>query len=121
MSCEDGALFPLGSLAVITHGKYVGEICAVIGSSGKLNYGSMLLVANGRTIGAKKPKRKNPKHLRSLPGRIVSTEIAQRLARGRVLDDGWLIEAIGRLIKVDSQLQPKEVGSFEWQKTMSLR
>ena len=121
MSCDDDALFPLGSLAVITHGKCAGEICAVIGSSGKLNYGSALLVANGRTIGAKKPKRKNPKHLRSLPGRIVSTEIVQRLARGKVLDDGWLIEAIRRLNEIDSQLRPKEVGSFEWQKTMSSR
>ena len=96
MSCEDDALFPLGSLAVITHGKYAGEICAVIGSSGKLSCGSALLVVNGRTIGAKKPKRKNPKHLRSLSGRIVSAKIAQRLAQGKVLDDGWLIEAIRR-------------------------
>jgi len=96
MSCENDALFSLGSLAVITHGKCAGEICAVIGSGGKLCYGSALLVANGRTIDAKKPKRKNPKHLRSLPGRIVSAEIAQWLAQGKVLDDGWLIEAIRR-------------------------
>ena len=99
MSCEDDVLFPLGSLAVITRGKSAGEICAVIGSDGKLKYGNALLVANGRTISAKKPKRKNPKHLRELPVRTVSAEIAQRLAQGKILDDGWLIGAIARRVR----------------------
>ena len=99
MKCEKDDLFPLGSLAIVTRGKCAGRICAVVGKSGKLTCGSALLIADGKAISARNPKRKNPKHLKDPANRVVSEEIAQRLAQGKTLDDGWLIEAIRRRMR----------------------
>lgn len=121
MSCNNDVFFPLGSLVIVTRGKCAGAVCAVIGNYDKPECGRMLLIADGRALSAKKPKRKNPKHLTKLPGSVVSVEIAQRLAQGTTLDDGWLNEAILRRMRENLQLNPEEVCSFEWQKTTSLR
>jgi ribosomal protein L14E/L6E/L27E len=92
ISCENDGLFPLGALVVIKRGKHVGSVCAVVGNDKK---SGKILIANGVEISAKKPKRKNIRHLGW--GNTLSPDVADRLARGKIIDDGWLKEVLRRL------------------------
>jgi hypothetical protein len=53
-----------------------------------------ILIADGRRIRAGRPKRKNARHVERTG--VVLGEVAQRLARGEAIDDGWLCEVIAR-------------------------
>jgi ribosomal protein L14E/L6E/L27E len=91
ISCENDGLFPLGALVVIKRGKHAGSVCVVVGNdrnSGKI------LIANGVEISAKKPKRKSIRHISC--GNTFSPDVADRLARGKIIDDGWLKEVLRR-------------------------
>lgn len=89
MSCDRDRLFPVGSLAIVKRGKYAGSACVVVGTDPR---DSRILVANGGTISAKHPKRKNIRHLQRT--HYVFDEVRGRLARGEILDDGWLAELL---------------------------
>ena len=86
MSCGNDGLFPLGSLVIVKRGKYAGSACVVVGIDPK---DSRILIANGKSISTKHPKRKNIRHLQRT--NFVFDEIKGRLARGEILDDGWLV------------------------------
>ena len=85
MSCNSLGLFSLGSLVKVKCGKYAGSFCAVLGTDEK---NGRILIADGRNISVKKMKQKNIRHVQET-GQVIP-EIAERAARGKVLDDGWL-------------------------------
>lgn len=85
ISCDDNSLFPLGSLVIVKRGKYAGSACVVVGTDSR---DARILIANGKTISTKRPKRKNIRHLQRT--NCTFDEIKGRLARGEILDDGWL-------------------------------
>jgi len=89
MSCDNDRLFPVGSLAIVKRGKYAGSACVVVGIDPR---DSRILIANGRTISARHPKRKNIRHLQRT--NHVFDEARERLARGEILDDGWLADLL---------------------------
>ena len=80
-------LFPVGSLVIVKRGKYAGSACVVVGRDPK---DARILIANGKDISAKHPKRKNIRHLQRT--NCAFEEIRGRLARGEILDDGWLTD-----------------------------
>ena len=86
--------FPLGSLVIVKRGHHVGSVFAVLGILNEQNR-DRILIADGICISADKPKRKNPRHVTAVG--IVSSDVAERLAGGRKIDDGWLAEVISRL------------------------
>jgi ribosomal protein L14E/L6E/L27E len=92
ISCENDGLFPLGTLVVVKRGKHAGSVCAVVGNDKK---DGKILIADGVRISAKKPKRKSARHVEA--GNGFSAEVALRLARGKIIDDGWLKETLCRL------------------------
>jgi ribosomal protein L14E/L6E/L27E len=94
MSCENNT-FPLGSFVVVKRGHYAGSVFVIIGTDKKAAENDRILIADGGKISVRKPKRKNLRHVETT-GKF-SVEIAQRLAGGKCLDDGWLHEIISRL------------------------
>jgi hypothetical protein len=91
MSCDDDGLFPLGRLVAVKRGKHAGSVCVVVGIDEK---DGKILIADGRKISVKRPKRKSSRHVEATDS--VSTEVASRLAGGKVLDDGWLHSILSR-------------------------
>ena len=86
--------FPLGSLVIVKRGHHVGSVFVVLGIRSEQNR-DRILIADGIRISADKPKRKNPRHV--VAAGIVSSDVAERLAGRRKIDDGWLAEVISRL------------------------
>jgi ribosomal protein L14E/L6E/L27E len=86
--------FPLGSLVIVKRGHHAGSVFAVLGILNEQNR-DRILIADGMRISAGNPKRKNPRHVMSAG--IVSSDVAERLAGGHKIDDGWLAEVISRL------------------------
>jgi ribosomal protein L14E/L6E/L27E len=86
--------FPLGSLVIVKRGRHAGSVFAVVGICSEQNR-DRILIADGIRISADKPKRKNPRHVTAAGA--VSSDVAERLAGGRKIDDGWLAEVISRL------------------------
>jgi microcompartment protein CcmK/EutM len=107
MSREDSA-FPLGSLVLVKRGHHAGSVFAVVGIERGAGKNELILIADGERISARKPKRKNPRHI--VKAEIVSDEIATRLAGGKCIDDGWLAEVLNRQKKEISRLILEEVG-----------
>ena len=93
MSCSRIGLFSLGSLVKVKRGKYSGSFCAVLEIDKK---DDRILIADGRNISVKKMKRKNIRHVQETG--FVFAEIAERVARGKILDDGWLQSILKRQI-----------------------
>lgn len=90
MSCEKTG-FPLGSLVIVKRGKYSGAVCVVVGFD---ENDDKILIADGKHISVKKTKRKGLRHVQET-GRI-SNEVAERVAGGKILDDGWLVSILAR-------------------------
>lgn len=93
MSCENDAVFPLGSLVLVKRGRHTGSVCVVVGFE-KTSRGDRIMLADGRRFKVGRPKRKNVRHI-DATGEVV-IEVAQRLERGDSLDDGWLCEILSR-------------------------
>lgn len=89
MSCGYDSLFSLGSLVFVKRGKHAGSACVVVGMDSR---DLRILIANGTSISAKRPKRKNIRHLQRT--NIMFDKVRGRLARGEILDDGWLAEQL---------------------------
>ena len=85
MNCETDRLFPLGSLVTVKRGKYAGSVCVIVGIDKK---DGRILIADGNNISSHRPKRKSLRHIEKVSD--ISTEVAERLAKGKTLDDGWL-------------------------------
>jgi hypothetical protein len=116
MSREHDAFSP-GSLVLVKRGHHAGSVFAVIGTGENSEKNVRILIADGRKISARKPKRKNPLHVRAAG--VESVEIARRVAGGKRIDDGWLAEIISRLQTEIPGLILEEVGRSVCRKTTS--
>jgi len=116
MSREENA-FPLGSLVLVKRGHHAGSVFAVVGIECHSGIYEAALIADGKHISARKPKRKNTRHI--VKSGVVACEVAARLAGGKCIDDGWLFEIISRLKNEISRLILEEVGQSVCRKTMS--
>ena len=116
MSSEENA-FPLGSLVLVKRGHHAGSVFAVIGIECRSGTYEGVLIADGKHISARKPKRKNTRHI--VKSGVVICELATRLTGGKCIDDGWLVETISRLKNEISRLILEEVGQSVCRKTMS--
>jgi hypothetical protein len=116
MSRENRAFSP-GSLIFVKRGHHAGSVFAVIGTSENSEENARILIADGRKISARRPKRKNPQHVQATG--IESVEIARRIAEGKFIDDGWLAAIVSRLEIEIPRLILEEVGRSVCRKTMS--
>jgi ribosomal protein L14E/L6E/L27E len=116
VSGEDRTFLP-GSLVFVKRGHHAGSVFAVIGAGENSAENDRILIADGRKISARKPKRKSPRHVETAG--IVSAELTQRLAKGKRIDDGWLAEIVSRLEIEISRLTLEEVGRSVCRKTTS--
>jgi len=110
-------VFPLGSLVLVKRGHHRGAVFAVIGIEFNSGTSDRVLIADGKYISARRPKRKNTRHI--VKSGVVVCELAARLAGGKCIDDGWLFETVSRLKNEISRLIPEEVGQYECRKTTS--
>lgn len=76
---------------IVQQGRNKGTVCVVVGFD---ENDDKILIADGKHISARKTKRKSLCHVRET-GRI-SGEVAERVARGKTLDDGWLVDILRR-------------------------
>jgi hypothetical protein len=109
--------FPPGGLVLVKRGHHAGSVFAVIGTGENSEGNVRILIADGRKISARKPKRKNPRHIEAAG--VESAEIATRLVGGKRIDDGWLAEILSRLEIEIPRLILEEVGRSVCRKTMS--
>jgi hypothetical protein len=116
MSREESP-FPLGSLVLVKRGHHAGSVFAVVGLECRSGTYDRVLIADGRYISARKPKRKNMRHI--VKSGVVVSELAARLAGGKNIDDGWLCEAVSRPKNDISRLILEEVGQSVCRKTTS--
>jgi len=116
MNGEENA-FPLGSLVFVTQGHHVGSVFVIIGIECDFGKNDRVLIADGRSISARKPKRKNPRHI--MKTGIISHEVEARLAEGKCIDDGWLINTVFSQKNNISRLILEEVGQSVCRKMTS--
>ena len=115
MSREENA-FPLGSLVLVERGHHAGSVFVVVGTECHAGAYDGVLIADGKHISARKPKRKNTRHV--VKSGVVACEVATRLAGGKSIDDGWLFEIISSHKNEISRLILEEVGQSVCRKTM---
>jgi ribosomal protein L24 len=89
----DGEVFVPGRLVLVKRGSCAGKWCVVLG----VDRDGRVLVADGRSRSARRPKRKNPRHLQ--PSGVVIEEVASLLSQGSELDDGRLSFLIAAVIE----------------------
>lgn len=78
----------IGDVVIVRRGKHTGKPFAVVGTEG----GARVLIADGINYSADKPKKKNVLHLQRT---LMNLEdVAGRVAGGKPLDNGWLVEKI---------------------------
>ena len=116
MSREENA-FPLGSLVLVKRGHHAGSLFAVVGIQQHSGMSERILIADGKYISARRPKRKNARHIVKLG--VVDSKLAARLTGGKCIDDGWLFEIVMRLKNEISRLILEEVGQSVCRKTTS--
>lgn len=78
----------VGDLVLIRQGKYAGSSFAVVGVEGE----TRAWVADGKHYPAAKPKKKNVLHLQRT--RQYLEDVAERVAGGKPLDNGWLVQKL---------------------------
>jgi len=78
--------FQAGDVVLVRRGRYAGTRFVVVGTEGE----SRVFITDGRNYRTEKPKKKNTAHLqRTL---INLEDVAGRVAGGKPLDNGWLIQ-----------------------------
>ena len=81
-----------GDVVFVRRGKNNGKQFVVVGIESE----TRVFIADGRTYSVKKPKKKNVKHLqRTL---INLEDVAGRVAGGKPLDNGWLIQKVSTIL-----------------------
>lgn len=80
--------FKAGDLVTVRRGKHTGTPFVVIGTEGA----SRAYITDGKNYPVLRPKKKNTAHLRKTL--INLDDVAGRVAGGKPLDNGWLIQRI---------------------------
>lgn len=81
-----------GDIVIVRRGKYAGRHFAVVG-----NDSGRILIANGAEYKAAKPKKKNVIHLQQT--HYYLEDVAGRVAGGKPLDNGWLMQKISHVLE----------------------
>jgi len=77
-----------GDVVKVRQGKYTGNLFVVVATEGE----SRAFITDGKKYSTNKPKKKNVMHLQRT--QINLEDVAGRVAGGKPLDNGWLIQRI---------------------------
>lgn len=108
-SSKDAGAFRTGDVVIVRRGKFAGRPFAVVGA-----HDGRILIANGSEYTASKPKRKNVIHLQQTHYNLE--DVAGRVASGKPLDNGWLMQEISVVMNKDCTSCKQEDGSAGWPK-----
>lgn len=108
-SSKNAGAFRAGDIVIVLRGKFSGRPFAVVGA-----HDGRILIANGAEYTASKPKRKNVIHLQQTHYNLE--DVAGRVASGKPLDNGWLMQEISVVMNRDCTSCKQEDGSAEWPK-----
>ena len=101
--------FRTGDIVIVRRGKYAGNPFAVMGASD-----DRILIANGAEYTAARPKKKNVIHLQQTHYNLE--DVAGRVAGGKPLDNGWLMQKISKVLEKSGTSCKQEDEAAEWQK-----
>lgn len=101
--------FRVGDIVVVKRGKFAGKAFAVVGAADE-----RILIANGSEYTASKPKKKNVIHLQQTHYNLE--DVAGRVASGKPLDNGWLVQEISVVMKRNCISCKQEDRSAGWPK-----
>lgn len=101
--------FRTGDVVIVRRGKYAGKPFAVMGACD-----GRILIANGAEYTAARPKKKNVIHLQQTHYNLE--DVAGRVAGGKPLDNGWLMQEISVVMNKDCTSCKQEDGSAGWPK-----
>ena len=88
---QEGAL-ETGDVVFVRRGKNKGKFFVVVGIESE----TRVFIADGSKYSVGKPKKKNVKHLQRT---LMNLEdVAGRVAGGKPLDNGWLIQKISTIL-----------------------
>lgn len=101
--------FRTGDVVIVRRGKYAGKTFAVMGACD-----GRILIANGAEYTAARPKKKNVIHLQQTHYNLE--DVAGRVAGGKPLDNGWLMQKISKLLENSGTSCEQEDEAAEWPK-----
>ena len=101
--------FRTGDIVIVRRGKYAGKPFAVMGASD-----DRILIANGAEYTAARPKKKNVIHLQQTHYNLE--DVAGRVAGGKPLDNGWLMQKISKVLENSGTSCKQEAEAAEWPK-----
>ena len=101
--------FCTGDVVLVRRGKYAGMPFAVVGAEN-----GRILIANGAEYKAAKPKKKNVIHLQQTHYNLE--DVAGRVAGGKPLDNGWLMQKISGITEPGGTSCKQEDEAAEWPK-----
>lgn len=101
--------FCTGDVVIVRRGKYAGKAFIVTGRSD-----DRILIANGAEYKAARPKRKNVIHLQQTHYNLE--DVAGRVADGKTLDNGWLVQKISTVLETGCTSCKQEDEAAEWPK-----
>lgn len=101
--------FCAGDVVIVSRGKFAGKPFAVMGTDG-----CRIMIANGADIKTAKPKRKNVIHLQQTHYNLE--DVAGRVAGGKPLDNGWLMQKISAFAEYSGTSCKQEDEAAEWPK-----
>ena len=101
--------FRTGDVVIVRRGKYAGKPFAVMGACD-----GRILIANGAEYTAARPKKKNVIHLQQTHYNLE--DVAGRVAGGKPMDNGWLMQNISKLLENSGTSCEQEDEAAEWPK-----
>lgn len=82
-----------GDVVLVRRGKHGGTPFVVV----KVDGGGAAWITDGKHYPANRPKKKNFLHLQMM--RVNLEDVAERVASGKALDNGWLVQRISAVMK----------------------
>ena len=101
--------FRTGDIVIVRRGKYAAKTLAVMGARD-----DRILIANGAEYTAARPKKKNVIHLQQTHYNLE--DVAGRVAGGKPLDNGWLMQKISKVLENSGTSCKQEDEAAEWPK-----
>ena len=106
---QEGAL-ETGDVVFVRRGKNKGKFFVVVGIESE----TRVFISDGSKYPVGKPKKKNVKHLQRT---LMNLEdVAGRVAGGKPLDNGWLIQKVSAILDTATHLGDREVEATAWPK-----
>ena len=106
---QEGCL-KTGDVVFVRRGKNKGKFIIVVGIESE----TRIFIADGSNYSVEKPKKKNVKHLQRT---LMNLEdVAGRVAGGKPLDNGWLVQKVSAILDTATHLGDREVEATAWPK-----